>query len=76
MSDLHEPVGGASDEPVSDEPLGGAESTPDPTPFDRPDRDPKDPGAEELGGSSPGGSSLGGSDTVAANDQLDGEVER
>ena len=48
------------------EPLGGAESTPDPLPFDRPDRDPADPGAEELGGE----------DTVRANDELDGEVER
>ena len=47
-------------------PLGGAESTPDPTPFDRPDRDPPDPGAEELGGG----------DTVRANDELDGDVER
>ena len=48
------------------EPLGGAEATADPTPFDRPDRDPSDPGADELGGA----------DTVRANDELDGEVER
>ena len=48
------------------EPLGGAESTSDPTPFDRPDRNPRDPGAEELGGD----------DTVRANDELDGDVER
>lgn len=48
------------------EPLGGAEAAPDPTPFDRPDREPSDPGAEELGGD----------DTVRANDELDGEVER
>lgn len=32
------------------EPLGGAESTPDPTPFDRADREPRDPGADELDG--------------------------
>jgi hypothetical protein len=48
------------------EPLGGAESTPDPTPFDRPDRSPSDQGAEELGGD----------DTVRANDELDEGVER
>lgn len=47
-------------------PLGGAESTPDTAPLDRPDRDPADPGAEELGGD----------DTVRDNDQLDGEVQR
>jgi len=52
-----------SDQHVS---LGGAEATPDPTPFTRADRDPRDPGAEELGGD----------DTVRANDELDGDVER
>ena len=36
------------------EPLGGAEATPDPLPFDRPDRSPADPGAEELGGDQTG----------------------
>ena len=49
-----------------DVPVGGSESTPDPTPFDRPDRNPADPGAEELGGP----------DTVESNDELDGGVQR
>ena len=48
------------------EPLGGAEATPDPPPFTPADPTPSDPGAEELGGD----------DTVRANDELDGDVER
>ena len=48
------------------EPLGGAEATPDPTPVTPADRNPRDPGADELGGD----------DTVRANDELHGAVER
>lgn len=58
-----------NDDPYSKEPVGGgAESVPDPVSpaADRPDRSPADPGAEELGGA----------DTVASNDELDGDVER
>lgn len=50
---------------------GGAESLPDPTPPSRPDRSPSDPGADELSGTE-----LGGAHTVAANAELDGEVQR
>jgi len=65
---------GYSEEPVG----GGAESVPDPTPPARPDRDPADPGADALNSPNPSADAdqLGGPDTVAANDELDGDVER
>ncbi len=65
---------GYSEEPVG----GGAESIPDPTPPSRPDRDPAEPDADALNSPDPTADSeeIGGPGTVAANDELDGEVER
>jgi hypothetical protein len=56
---------------------GGAESVPDPTSPDRPDRDPSDPGADELGSPDTAESDeLGGPDTVESNDELQGGADR